>query len=289
LSIADEPFLEAALDDRSKEVRRVAADLLASLPDSRLCQRMVERLTSLVKFKKAVGRPYAFDVSLPETCNADMQRDGIEPKPRAPIGERTWWLQQMISATPLTFWERLEPIGITELIKLAQVNEWKDTFIQGWRSAIQRQQNQQWVEAFLQHANKLSQEDLQLLTVLTWEQCQSLACRLYQTSSHLVHSPGKDVALVLAQNRIPWNDDLARYVLQDVLRYWANHGSAWNWLMRELLKASALCIQFSFFSEAAALLSTGNDPTFAELVQPFLDTLHFRQEMMQVFEMRSGG
>ena len=43
LSMEDEPFLEAALDDRSKEVRRQAAELLRCLPESRLCLRMIER------------------------------------------------------------------------------------------------------------------------------------------------------------------------------------------------------------------------------------------------------
>ena len=43
LSMADEPFLEAALDDRGKTVRRAAAELLPRLPGSRLAQRMAER------------------------------------------------------------------------------------------------------------------------------------------------------------------------------------------------------------------------------------------------------
>ncbi|MEO6808146.1 MAG: SWIM zinc finger family protein, partial [Isosphaeraceae bacterium] len=48
LSMDDEPFLEAALDDRSKEVRQIAADLLRRLPASRLCLRMIERSKELL-------------------------------------------------------------------------------------------------------------------------------------------------------------------------------------------------------------------------------------------------
>ncbi len=40
LSMADEPFLERALDDRDAQVRHKAASLLASLPESRLVRRM---------------------------------------------------------------------------------------------------------------------------------------------------------------------------------------------------------------------------------------------------------
>ena len=43
LSMADEPFLEDALDDKRKAVRTGAAALLSRLPASRLGQRMAER------------------------------------------------------------------------------------------------------------------------------------------------------------------------------------------------------------------------------------------------------
>ncbi|VAW31627.1 FIG01121071: hypothetical protein [hydrothermal vent metagenome] len=42
LSMADEPFLEIALDDRNHLVRRTASDLLARLPQSRLSQHMTQ-------------------------------------------------------------------------------------------------------------------------------------------------------------------------------------------------------------------------------------------------------
>ncbi|MDB5298193.1 MAG: hypothetical protein JWO31_4176, partial [Phycisphaerales bacterium] len=43
LGPADEPFLEAALDDRSKQVRAAAVELLAKLPGSAFVARMVAR------------------------------------------------------------------------------------------------------------------------------------------------------------------------------------------------------------------------------------------------------
>jgi hypothetical protein len=50
LSQADEPFLEEKLDDRSKEVRRVAADLLAHLPGSALVGRMIARADPALEY-----------------------------------------------------------------------------------------------------------------------------------------------------------------------------------------------------------------------------------------------
>ncbi|WP_143219756.1 DUF5691 domain-containing protein [Actinomadura sp. CNU-125] len=48
LSLDDEPFLEAALDDRGKDVRQLAADLLARLPGTAYGERMAERARACV-------------------------------------------------------------------------------------------------------------------------------------------------------------------------------------------------------------------------------------------------
>lgn len=51
LSMADEDFLETVLDDKRKEVRKAAAELLARLPESRLVARMTERVKALVRLE----------------------------------------------------------------------------------------------------------------------------------------------------------------------------------------------------------------------------------------------
>ena len=56
LSPDDEPFLEAALDDRSKQVRSAAADLLARLPQSAFVERMIERAEPLLAFTPGTAR-----------------------------------------------------------------------------------------------------------------------------------------------------------------------------------------------------------------------------------------
>src|SRR5262245_49750853 len=55
LSPGDEPFLEAALVDRRKEVRQGAAELLMRLPQSALIQRMWQRLAPAVRVQKSSG------------------------------------------------------------------------------------------------------------------------------------------------------------------------------------------------------------------------------------------
>lgn len=48
LTEGDEPFLEAALGDRSRNVRATAAELLSALPQSALARRMAERARACV-------------------------------------------------------------------------------------------------------------------------------------------------------------------------------------------------------------------------------------------------
>ncbi|UNO40330.1 DUF5691 domain-containing protein [Streptomyces sp. MST-110588] len=55
LSPADEPFLEQALSDRSRNVRATAAELLSTLPGSALSRRMAERARSCVGLDRTDG------------------------------------------------------------------------------------------------------------------------------------------------------------------------------------------------------------------------------------------
>ena len=68
LSMDDEPFLEAALDDRRKEVRQKAAQLLAHLPQSRLCQRMSQQVRSSLILKEKRNRLH-LDFTLSEATD----------------------------------------------------------------------------------------------------------------------------------------------------------------------------------------------------------------------------
>lgn len=95
LSDLDEPFLEAALGDRSRNVRATAAELLSALTGSALAGRMAERALACVG-------PEGIDP--PTECDAGMLRDGVVKRPPAGRGERAWWLGQLVEAAPLSRW-----------------------------------------------------------------------------------------------------------------------------------------------------------------------------------------
>jgi hypothetical protein len=105
LSMADEPFLEWVLDDRSKQARAAASELLAKLPQSRLLSRMVERAAAMIRIepgKRGLLRrsPDKILIEPPQEWDAAWERDGLEEKPPGGIGKRAWWLQQIFSVAP---------------------------------------------------------------------------------------------------------------------------------------------------------------------------------------------
>jgi hypothetical protein len=99
LGPADEEFLEAALDDRSGEVRRLAAALLVRVPGARLGQRMAGRLFGLVHISDD-----DLVIELPGAYDNAMRRDGVKQVPPTGTGSRAWWFRQIVAATPLSWW-----------------------------------------------------------------------------------------------------------------------------------------------------------------------------------------
>ncbi|OZM79881.1 DUF5691 domain-containing protein [Pseudonocardia sp. MH-G8] len=136
LAADDEPFLEAALDDRAGPVRTAAADLLARLPGSRLAARMRERATRLV-------RPDgdALVVTLPDPADGAVRRD---------LGGDGDLLRGVVAATPLAHWA---PHGTPAQLLARPVTGADPRVLRaGWVSAAGRQRDTGWGAAVLDAA-----------------------------------------------------------------------------------------------------------------------------------------
>ena len=146
LSPDDEPFLEAALDDRRREVRQQAADLLTRLPGSRLAARMAERGRRCL-----ARRDGHLVVEPPAECDAAMERDGVRARPPRGTGERSWWLQQVIARTPLGVWEAHlggTPAEILERLGRDAGDRGRDVG-RGLVRAVVLQRDQAWARALV--------------------------------------------------------------------------------------------------------------------------------------------
>lgn len=149
LGADDEPFLERALTDRSRNVRATAAELLSALPGSALAARMADRAGACVAVDRTRDVP-TIVVEAPHECDAGMERDGVVPKAPAGRGERSWWLGQLVEAAPLAVWSaRLGGRSAEEIVALPVADDWQGELHAAWCRAAVRQRDAGWSRALL--------------------------------------------------------------------------------------------------------------------------------------------
>ncbi len=120
LSLDDEEFLEAALDDRGVDVRRVAAGLLARLPGSAYGGRMAGRAHACLR-PAGDGRHRWIVADPPRDHDETMLRDGIPFHAAAGVGNRAGWLREILGRTPLSTWTELFGADPEQIVRLPVV------------------------------------------------------------------------------------------------------------------------------------------------------------------------
>lgn len=149
LCAEDEPFLERALGDRSRNVRATAAELLSALPGSSLAGRMAARAAACVAIDRT-GNSAGIVVEAPLECDPSMERDGVAARPPAGRGERSWWLGQLVEAAPLGMWPgRLGGRTPREIVALPVADGWQGELHAAWSRAAVRQRDAEWSRALL--------------------------------------------------------------------------------------------------------------------------------------------
>jgi hypothetical protein len=184
LSAEDEAFLESALDDRSKQVRAAAAELLASLPGSAYVWRMIERAETLLKLQPVRGRKAAvIEISLPpDKLDPPWARDGIPEKPQGKMGRRQEWLAQVVGSVPMTHWSQKWSLSAEKCVAAA-MGEFAEALLAGWNRAAQRHPDSEWIRALLRAAavDQRGPLSLELLNVLPAGQQQAMAVKILES------------------------------------------------------------------------------------------------------------
>ena len=153
LSLADEPLLEAALDDDTAEVRGWAAHLLARLPGSALGRRMAKRALGCVRIDPGVVSDHLV-MSPPLQWDMAMHRDGLSPRGGGSLqqlDDRTHLLLEILARTPLCTWTR--EFGRTpEQILGLLPGPWAPVLFTGWSRAAMAQRDHEWMIALINWA-----------------------------------------------------------------------------------------------------------------------------------------
>ncbi|MEU7091191.1 DUF5691 domain-containing protein [Kitasatospora aureofaciens] len=290
LSPADEPFLEAALGDRSKNVRATAAELLSTLPTSALARRMAERARAAVRL--ADGGTHLL-VTPPVECDERMQRDGIAPKSPTGRGERAWWFGEVVAAAPLAVWAESTGLTPEQLLALRvgdSVDEtsssWADDLREAWARAAVRQHDADWARALLGPAPvppargagrargaRVTGAPSKLLAVLPPEERAAWTAAFIE-----VHGLG-DAFQLLGACATPWTPPLSTAVVRALARAAASGAYPWShsgvlgMTERALAPETAAAVE-----ELAAGASP--DSAWSETFARLAGTLHFRAAML---------
>ncbi|MFF2953245.1 DUF5691 domain-containing protein [Kitasatospora sp. NPDC057965] len=285
LSLADEPFLEAALGDRSKNVRTTAAELLSTLPGSALATRMAERARAAVRLSTHGTHLL---VTPPTACDPAMQRDGIPPKSPTGRGERAWWFGEVIAAAPLPLWSEHTGLTPEQLLALRvgdAIDEtsstWADDLREAWARAAVRQHDAAWARALLGpapvpgpgRAARATGAPAKLLAVLP------PAERAAWTAAFIeAHGLG-DAFQLLGACATPWTPPLSTAVVEALARaassgaYPWSHSGVLGMTERALSPDSAGAVEEL---AAGAATATAWGETFTRLA----GTLRFRAAML---------
>lgn len=143
LSMDDEALLDGLRTDRSREVRQGAIALLVGLPDSALARQAVARLAPLLQPRWTIDAP----------AEAPPDADGIEPvRPKhESLGDRAWWLYQLLRQVPLGWWPRHTGLAPAELLPWALATDWAEAIVRAWRDLLSHDPQPDWCEALLDH------------------------------------------------------------------------------------------------------------------------------------------
>lgn len=185
----DEPFLERALDDRSRKVREVAVDLLAELPESEFALRMAHRAQHW-----SVEGPDGSVLTVPNRTDAAAHRDGFTD------GNPARSVELLVSAAPLSVWG-------TELPAVGGDDPIRAVIDRAWSTAVARQRDTTRAAALLRRDDTV---DAAVARILPRE----------ILIEHLRARPVDTVLddVLLAALPAPWPLDLAEKILAALYR-----------------------------------------------------------------------
>ncbi|OPC81370.1 hypothetical protein B4N89_10810 [Embleya scabrispora] len=194
----DEAFLEAALDDRAKVVRVAAARRLGALPESAFVARMSARGRACLR-PDGAGRVL---VVPPGECDEAMVRDGIDRSSPTGREDHSWWLGEVVAATPLSVWREVFGASPEEIAARALPRRFAEDVREGWARAAVLQRDVDWARALAGRG-----APTRLLTVLPPAECADHVAR------HIAAHGLSEALQLLTNCPTPWPLSLGDAVL----------------------------------------------------------------------------
>ncbi|MEO1260660.1 MAG: DUF5691 domain-containing protein [Bacteroidota bacterium] len=290
LSPADELFLEKAINDKRKEVRKEAAELLAKLPLSDYAERMFQRAVEMMHYQK--GR---WHFKMPDEPDKAAIKDGILKIDLSwKGGAKAGHLGQIFSKIPPSRWElhfEAEPL---EVLQMFNKTDWSNVLLRATANAAVFQEDEKWIGAILAYwfdneNSPLWNDDIgqQILSAAPAESVNQL-CLAYLNDRKGLPDEETPVFQLLLANDAPWENELAKMIISR-LQEWIANTKTMDWRAlhyKQFLDMAATRCSPSLFS----FLEKGWRTTaplwynWENLVTDMLNTVLFRREMILELE-----
>jgi hypothetical protein len=289
LGLADEAFLERALDDKRKEVRSIAQQLLATLPGSQLRERGKARLVALLSFERPT-----LTLRLPQQCDKAMKRDGVGLATHYGVGEKAGWLQDMMCSVAPHFWSEHWQLTAREVIALFAADEFRTVLLTGLAHAAGRALDAEpgpaaiaWFVTLIGYSAPRGDLDL-IHVLLPYLQRLPLAEQERLVQGWLGESSGPyafDYAMRWAEQHGALSADLARLLLGHVQQQMLA-APQHDYSSRARFKTLAQVLDAGDLAYAAAGWPPDtweHWPQWRELADDLMETLNFRHTMQTSF------
>ncbi len=291
LSEKDEAFLESCLDERRKEIRKIAARMLSKIYNSALNERMFERLKELIQMKKRTLKKEKLEVRLPDKCDDGMVRDGIDPRAQwFKGGVKASRLGQMLAIVPVAYWDNHFDLTPVETLEIFIRSDWGELLVQASIESAALHKDYTWVAALLtfwmESQDRQRWQNLNikpLFEMMSPELFNTLVIKGLKKEKDLLDE-NNPVTQMLKTSKHPWSDKLTLLVISNLVNWMKKESSRyWNgWHFRSILKKGAFAANPSMhetlsknWPEESRIWSS-----WEKEIEEFLNTLQFRQTML---------
>jgi hypothetical protein len=288
----DESFLESVLDDKRKAVRQKAADLLARLPESAHARRILARLEPLIELEAPHGgilgklRKRKLRVDLPTAPDKAAIRDGIELKQPAgqKIGERAFWLSQLIAMVPPAHWCRRFDCDAQTFIDAALATDHASELLSAFSAAAARHPQIDWSLALARVWMASSQDSMVVIGGI-YEMARALPPderRLLVESllREAKRDKANDISAVLNVIELQWNAAITELALEHLAAEVAGWKETWSQPRNALDSWARRCDLGVGAQRASALLDKcGEGHSWRNALEQFNDIVAFRAAM----------
>lgn len=290
LSRDDEPFLEAALDDRAASVGLRAAGVLRDLPGSAYQQRMMAQAQAFLRLgwkKHRLGHKLAFVVSLPEAADAALIRDGIDPKPATDslLATRAYWLHQIALALPAAFWLGGDWTPGDLVQAVSETDEQVRPYLEQALAQLgQREPRDDLAQALLASPTAALSVKAAALSAISEAALTESVLKLLELERG-AGSGGTFQLLSLERGPRPWNTAVSAALLRTIAQALPRQTSAEVQNLAALLPAYALRLAPGLADSLRGLAAIRNkhESVWANGVKRAVATLDFRRDMLKEF------